>query len=86
MPYPVADQSWRDRLRRIIWLPFSLLWGGAVLAGMSALEFVFRHRQQLKRPQGPLWLLLSVSYWVLVAVFTGNSDDRSPHRSASSIW
>ncbi len=63
--------GWRANLTRIVWLPFSLLWGAVVLAGMSALEFVFIRKQKLKREEGLLWGVMSVSYWILGAVFTG---------------
>lgn len=63
--------GWRANLTRIVWLPFSLLWGAVVLAGMSALEFVLIRKQKLKREEGLLWGVMSVSYWILGAVFTG---------------
>lgn len=61
----------RANLKRVVWLPFSLVWGAIALAGLSALEFVFSHKQKLKRERGLLWGVLSISYWILAAVFTG---------------
>lgn len=63
--------GWRANLMKIVWLPVSLVWGAVVLTGMSALDFVFRHKQKLRREEGLLWGVLSVSYWLLAAVFTG---------------
>lgn len=63
--------GWRASLARIVWLPFSLVWGAVVLGGMWALEFVFRRKRQLRREEGILWGILSVSYWILAVVFTG---------------
>lgn len=63
----------RATAQRILWLPFSLLWGTIALAGMSALEFVLRRKKQLRREEGLLWGILSVSYWILAVVFTGKS-------------
>lgn len=70
MTHTAKLNGWRAALSRIVWLP-SLVWGAIALAGMSALEFVFSHKQKLKREDGLLWGILSVSYWILAALFTG---------------
>lgn len=56
---------------RVIWLPFSLVWGLIALAGMAALEYVLEKKQRIRREEGLRWRVLSISYWILAAVFTG---------------
>jgi hypothetical protein len=35
------------------------------------LDYVFEKKRRIRREEGMLWGLLSISYWVLGAVFTG---------------
>ena len=56
---------------RPVWLLWSLLLSGATFLGMAALDLALRQRQQPKWHPTVLWMLLSLSYWLLVGLATG---------------